>query len=63
MQLRQDGTPIITTTEDQQKTDRFIDKVISKVYDRLPRVVRMFLPKDKLAEYVRGTIIDLASGL
>lgn len=63
MQLQQDGTPVISTADDQRKAERFIDKLLAKVYDRLPRVVKLFISREKLAEYLRGAIIDLASGL
>lgn len=63
MQVRYDGTPVITTPQDQQKADRFIDLLVDRVYDRLPRFIKLFLSKEKLVSLLRGEIQQLASGL
>lgn len=63
MQVRYDGTPVITTPQDQQKADRFIDLLVDRVYDRLPRFIKLFLSKEKLVSLLRGEIQQLANGL
>jgi hypothetical protein len=63
MQLRQDGLPIITTTQDQQAANRFVDRVVDVVYNWLPRVVRLFLSKEQLASKLRSAIVQLAGEL
>lgn len=63
MQLQYDGTPVIATPTDQAKADRFIEKLVERVYDRLPRFVKIFLSKERLVELLRGEVIQLASGL
>lgn len=63
MQLRTDGIPVITTPEDQQKANRLVDRIVEKLYDRLPRIARAFLSREQLAAYLRETIVGLAQGL
>lgn len=63
MQIAQDGSPIISTPDDQRKANRFIDMLVDRVYDRLPRFVKMFVSRERLASLLREEVVNLATGL
>lgn len=61
MRMQTDGTPIIATPLDSAIADGFAEKLADALYNRLPRMVKMFIGKDTFTFLLRGTISAIAT--